>query len=590
MIHRIQSRILFPGLASAALFSGALPSCGEADCLETKTCIETPPSTGGSNSFGGRGAAAGGLTFAIGPSKGEGGDGGAAPTSSGGEAGGDSGERCSNEGERQCAAAADATILECSGGVWVVAETCARDELCDSTKADCATIATGCERLAPGRAFCEDNELVVCGPDLVTVERETCEGRCASGACVEDGSGGAPSGSGGSSNPNGGSSNPNGGSDEAGGDEAGGDECKENPCKNGGECIDGTDMATCRCKAEFTGPTCEADFDECDATPSPCPAGRVCVNDAPGFHCACPPGTVGASCTPVVEDLGTPPDRSRCSVSGTNVDGSVLVGSCGVSVSDYDAFRWTAAGGFQILDDSQGPSGAQDVSADGTIVIGFAAEGTFRWTAAGGMTEDSTSPLYFSNDGSAWITGSTWMTASTSQSLGFEPLQISGDGNVVVGYASEGAGTKAYKWTTGGSTVELPPPSGMTNAVAECASKDGSVIGGSAQMGGQIYGVIWRGTTPESVGLTAPEVPFVTAAGIDILTDDGSAGLSSQYAYGTLYWSESGGLRPLYQALNEGGAVLGESDIYAANGLSGDGRFVVGRLASRGVFRARLPD
>src|SRR5688572_14410423 len=198
MIHRIQSRILFPGLASAALFSGALPSCGEADCLETKTCIKTPPSTGGFSSFGGRG-----LGFAPAASQGGAPTAGAAPTGSGGEAGSD--ERCSDEGERQCAAAADPTILECSGGVWFFAETCARGELCDSTTADCATIAPGCERLAPGRAFCEDDELVVCGPDLVTVEREACEGRCVSGACVDDGSGGAPNGSGGSSNPNGGS-------------------------------------------------------------------------------------------------------------------------------------------------------------------------------------------------------------------------------------------------------------------------------------------------------------------------------------------------------------------------------------------------
>ncbi len=75
------------------------------------------------------------------------------------------------------------------------------------------------------------------------------------------------------------------------------------------------------------------------------------------------------------------------------------------------------------------------------------------------------------------------------------------------------------------------------------------------------------------------EVRDPTDAGIDILTDDGSAGLSFHYAYGTLYWSESGGMRPLYQALNEGGAVLGELDLYEAQGLSGDGRFVVGRAA-----------
>ena len=109
-------------------------------------------------------------------------------------------------------------------------------------------------------------------------------------------------------------------------------------------------------------------------------------------------------------------------------------------------------------------------------------------------------------------------------------------------------------------------------------------------MDGQIYGVIWRGTTPESVGVTAEEIIPGRDAGITILTDDGSAGLSSNYAYGTLYWSETGGLRPLYEVLKEGGAVLEREDIYDAPGLSGDGRFVVGVLPSNSVFRARLPD
>ncbi len=297
---------------------------------------------------------------------------------------------------------------------------------------------------------------------------------------MDDGSGGAPGGSGGSSSPSGGSSNPNGGSNEAGG--AAGSEPTDSGAGSGNEA-----------GVPASNP----------CSPNACPADRVCVNDDPGFHCACPPGAVGASCTPVVEDLGTPPDRSLCNAHGTNVDGSVVVGWCGASLSDRHAFRWTVAGGFQILDDSQGPSSAMDVSADGTIVIGTAREETgnqfsFRWTAAGGMTQDPASPLYFSGDASVWITDSTRETASTNQSLSFQPLQISGNGNVVVGYEREGAGAKAYKWTTGGSTVELPPPSGMTNAVAQCASKDGSVIGGKAEMGGQIYGVIWRGTTPRA--------------------------------------------------------------------------------------------
>ncbi len=184
---------LFPGLAGAALFCFSVAGCTEADCLETKKCVETPKSTGGTGNASGGAAATGSAATiggtAIGPSPApdDGGSGGAQPTSeagSGGEAGGTSTEPCADEGARQCAAAAETTVLECSGGFWVLAETCARGELCDTAKAACAPIAAGCERVAPGSSFCEGNELVVCGPDLVTVRRQTCDGRCASGACV----------------------------------------------------------------------------------------------------------------------------------------------------------------------------------------------------------------------------------------------------------------------------------------------------------------------------------------------------------------------------------------------------------------------
>jgi len=173
--------ILLPCFAGAALLLSSLSGCTEPDCLETGECIETPVATGGASSAsGGASSSVGGITPV--PASGDGGSGGADP--GGGEGGSDSTEPCSDEGERKCAGMAEATVLECTGGFWTIAETCARGELCDSTEASCAPIAAGCERVAPGAAYCEGNELVVCGPDLVTVERETCEGRCASGACV----------------------------------------------------------------------------------------------------------------------------------------------------------------------------------------------------------------------------------------------------------------------------------------------------------------------------------------------------------------------------------------------------------------------
>jgi probable HAF family extracellular repeat protein len=621
MIHRIQSRILFPALATAALFCGGLPSCGEADCLETKTCIETPPSTGGSNSFGGRGAAAGGLTFAVGPSKGEGGDGGAAPTGSGGEAGSDSGEACSDEGERQCAAAADATILECSGGVWVVAETCARGELCDSIEADCATIAPGCERLAPGGAFCEDNVLVVCGSDLVTVEHQACEGRCASGACVDDGSGGAPSGSGGSSNPNGGSSG------------AGGDGCEENPCQNGGECLDHVDGYVCKCALGFDGPTCGIDIDECGSgpcqnggscvdqpggykcdcpttwtgptcetdvnectAPGACPSGQTCRNFPGTFGCPCPPGYTGTDCelrtfewlTPVSEDW------TYCSAFDVSYDGKVVVGRCRVGEGER-AFRWTAAEGMQSLGTLGDSSAAYGVSGDGKVIVGSYTiadlDHSFRWTASNGMTafeglagEISSSAAATNQDGSV-VVGKAEMsngkelpyrwTASSKSSLGYSgdsrtvAESVSADGATVVGW---GADLGPWKWTSADGMVQLPGPHSSPRGI----SPDTTHIVGSASSNAGYYALVWQGST-------ITEIP-----GLD--SQDGQISNNGVVAGEDYIWSAQTGLRLSADALLASGADSGGKAEFAYN-VNADGTVLVGGgRGTVGAWIARLPN
>ena len=35
------------------------------------------------------------------------------------------------------------------------------------------------------------------------------------------------------------------------------DECASTPCMNGGVCVDGRDLFTCTCAADFTGATCD---------------------------------------------------------------------------------------------------------------------------------------------------------------------------------------------------------------------------------------------------------------------------------------------------------------------------------------------
>ncbi|MDQ2644111.1 MAG: DUF4215 domain-containing protein [Myxococcota bacterium] len=173
-------------------------SCvGDPDCLEIKTCTNEPPPAGGSDtggtfeipSLGGRGGSATNGGGGAGGTPDEDLAGASSNAGAAGEArapsiGVNVGSPCSIEGSLRCDTAASPLVLVCRDRVWELSTQCARGNLCDSSAPGCKPIITGCRRLSPGDTFCEGTVRGTCGPDLVTAEEETCEGRCASGQCV----------------------------------------------------------------------------------------------------------------------------------------------------------------------------------------------------------------------------------------------------------------------------------------------------------------------------------------------------------------------------------------------------------------------
>jgi len=178
---------------------------------------------------------------------------------------------------------------------------------------------------------------------------------------------------------------------------------------------------------------------------------------------------------------------SRSRAYGVSDDGSVVAGWAQISNGSYRAFRWTAVSGMQSLGTLGGYSNslAFGISADGLVVVGrlqgfFVWDPTraFRWTASGGLRNLGTFGGSFSGavdvsaDGSV-VVGWAYNTAGNgrafrwTQSTGLQDLGtlggccseasgVSADGSVVVGYAQNADGQwRAFRWTASGGMEDL---------------------------------------------------------------------------------------------------------------------------------------
>ena len=143
--------------------------------------------------------------------------------------------------------------------------------------------------------------------------------------------------------------------------------------------------------------------------------------------------------------------------SDVSADGTVVVGWAENAAWQRRAFRWTA-GGMQDLGTLPGGyySVASDVSANGRVVVGLARNAAgqwraFRWTVDGGMQDLGT-------------LGGCCSGAS----------DVSADGAVVVGYAGNAAGQpRAFRWTASGGMEDL----NLTYVyVLSCSVTPGSVL------------------------------------------------------------------------------------------------------------------
>ncbi|MEZ4282160.1 MAG: pentapeptide repeat-containing protein [Myxococcota bacterium] len=246
---------------------------------------------------------------------------------------------------------------------------------------------------------------------------------------------------------------------------------------------------------------------------------------------------------------------------GVSGDGSVITG-----VNSGGGFRWDALGGVQALGDLPGGldrSNAYDVSADGSTIVGYGHSSSgpeaFRWNASVGMV------------GLGDLPGGTFSS---------EALAVSDDGTTIVGSSESGVGREAFIWSPSTGMQSLAAiPTGFVRTYAREISSDGSmVLGHAIDSLNQTSSWIWD---------AAQGFRFIPAApgsgqGLwtNSISEDGSTIVGTYAGSGfdqAFVWDETNGTQSLHALLFGLGADVTGWLLTSADGISADGRSIVGQ-------------
>jgi probable HAF family extracellular repeat protein len=325
-----------------------------------------------------------------------------------------------------------------------------------------------------------------------------------------------------------------------------------------------------------------------------------------------------AAQTPSFQGLGQMPGAMRgagtfaVSISG---DGSTIVGYAwvcpnGGTTCSYsgktEAYRWTAAGRYQVLGDlrSSYGSSAFATTANGSVVVGEAPKGqnsfgAFRWTAAHGMVPLPVSMLYANGitaDGSMVVGQDNWWKTSGQTGI-FGPFpgnqdqtQASGvtgtsQAPVAVGAAIKGSNSfgpafHAFRWTPTGGLQDLGLTTG-SESIAIAISADASVIVGEARDASGFWRAFrWTSSTGmQDIGtLGGPESAAYA------VNKDGSVIVGTSLTSGStgsnhsFVWTSTNGMQDLKTILDAAGVHTADNwvSLDALVGVSADGKVMTG--------------
>lgn len=257
-------------------------------------------------------------------------------------------------------------------------------------------------------------------------------------------------------------------------------------------------------------------------------------------------------------DLPEPPFYSDA--VAVSADGRLIVGT-GVGTSVRNPVLWTDGMISALPLPADWRGGADDVSEDGTIVLGS------------GRPSDSTTGIEFPN---LWVNGVYVLIPTPPGIVAFAGSALSGDGSTVVGQAVTTTGRlRAFRWN--GQMELLNGFKTATSSNATAVSRDGSVVVGNSFLTsqGEFRPVFWRGTTMTPIdpaGATGAESAYACSSDGRVIV--GGGGIFAQ----AFVWTELEGARPVAEVLlNDFGIDIGPWQYFwDALAVSADGCTIIG--------------
>lgn len=282
-----------------------------------------------------------------------------------------------------------------------------------------------------------------------------------------------------------------------------------------------------------------------------------------------------------MQDLGVLPGWTESRAYGVSFDGSVVVGFCGDPNGPSMGFRWTEEVGVMVpVAPLPGDtiSRAYGVSANGSLVVGIS------------LSSSNGAPMAFKWDDADGLTKGLEAQATTIYS---EAVAVSGDGSVIVGASiSDHCGWAPFRWTAGEGmcSVVLNCPS---LSVGRAVSADGSTVVGDVSVwpvNQPDRGFIWKaGSAP--LNLEVSQGNWRTR--VNDVSADGSVVVGTRRtSVGSAFiWNWNTGVTNLQEYLASLGVELQSSPLQEANGVSDDGRTIVGsgRLLWPEAWVATIP-